>query len=103
MKKGIAYDIEIDLSVRRVLRKESRHMKWCRRHSLHTRELCNNFLPRAAQQIALLVNGSPTTDLDIAHREKLLEMSNHKKPSHQEAINSLVDACFGRVFDGLKS
>jgi len=43
------------------------------------------------------------TDLDIAHREKLLEMSNHKKPSHQEAINSLVDACFGRVFDGLKS
>ena len=44
-----------------------------------------------AQQIVLLVNGSPITDLDIAHREKFLEMSNHKKPSRQEAINSLVD------------
>ena len=43
------------------------------------------------------------TDLDIAHREKLLEMSNHEKPSRQEAINSLVDACFDRVFDALKS
>jgi peptidyl-prolyl cis-trans isomerase SurA len=37
------------------------------------------------------VNGTPITDLDIAHREKFLEMSNHKKPSRQEAINSLVD------------
>jgi peptidyl-prolyl cis-trans isomerase SurA len=44
-----------------------------------------------AQQIVLLVNGSPITDLDIAHREKFIEMSNHKKPSRQEAINSLVD------------
>jgi len=43
------------------------------------------------QQIVLLVNGSPITDLDIARREKFLEMSNHKKPSRQEAINSLVD------------
>ena len=48
-------------------------------------------LPARAQQIILLVNGSPITDLDIAHREKFLEMSNHKKPSRQEAINSLVD------------
>ena len=47
--------------------------------------------PAQAQQIVLLVNGSPITDLDIAHREKFLEMSNHKKPSRQEAINSLVD------------
>jgi hypothetical protein len=69
----------------------------CRRHSLHARELCNNFLPRAAQQ------SSPITDLDIAHGEKLLEMSSHKKPSRQEAINRLVDACFGRAFDTLKS
>ena len=60
------------------------------------------FSCRAAQQIVLLVNGSPITDLDIAG-EKLLEMSNHEKPSRQEAINSLVDACFGRVFDALKS
>ena len=47
--------------------------------------------PAQAQQIVLLVNGTPITDLDIAHREKFLEMSNHKKPSRQEAINSLVD------------
>ena len=47
--------------------------------------------PARAQQIILLVNGSPITDLDIAHREKFIEMSNHKKPSRQEAINSLVD------------
>jgi len=47
--------------------------------------------PAQAQQIVLLVNGSPITDLDIAHREKFLEMSSHKKPSRQEAINSLVD------------
>ena len=33
----------------------------------------------------------PITDLDIAHREKLIEMSTHKKPSRQEAVNSLVD------------
>ena len=60
-------------------------------------------LPARAQQIVLLVNGSPITDLDIAHREKFIEMSNHKKPSRQEAINRLVDACFGRAFDTLKS
>ena len=48
-------------------------------------------LPARAQQIVLLVNGSPITDLDIAHREKFIEMSTHKKPNRQEAINSLVD------------
>ena len=48
-------------------------------------------LPARAQQIILLVNGTPLTDLDIAHREKLIELSNHKKPSRQEAINTLVD------------
>jgi peptidyl-prolyl cis-trans isomerase SurA len=47
--------------------------------------------PAQAQQIVLLVNGTPITDLDIAHREKFIEMSTHKKPSRQEAINSLVD------------
>jgi peptidyl-prolyl cis-trans isomerase SurA len=48
-------------------------------------------LPVRAQQIILLVNGTPITDLDIAHREKFMEMSNHKKPNRQEVINSLVD------------
>lgn len=47
--------------------------------------------PARAQQIVLLVNGSPITDLDIAHREKFIEMSNHKKPSRQETINTLID------------
>ena len=47
--------------------------------------------PALAQQIVLLVNGAPITDLDIAHREKFLEMTNHKKPSRQEVINTLVD------------
>jgi peptidyl-prolyl cis-trans isomerase SurA len=48
-------------------------------------------LPARAQQIVLLVNGLPITDLDIAHREKFMEMSDHKKPSRQQAIDSLVD------------
>ncbi len=48
-------------------------------------------VPVRAQQIVLLVNGSPITDLDIAHREKFIEMSTHKKPGRQEVINSLVD------------
>ena len=47
--------------------------------------------PARAQQIILLVNGAPITDLDIAHREKFMEMSNHKKPNRQETINTLVD------------
>jgi peptidyl-prolyl cis-trans isomerase SurA len=47
--------------------------------------------PARAQQVVLLVNGTPLTDLDIAHREKFLEMGNHKKPTRQETINSLVD------------
>jgi peptidyl-prolyl cis-trans isomerase SurA len=37
------------------------------------------------------VNGTPITDRDIASREKFLEMSNHKKPSRQETINTLID------------
>src|SRR5262249_4362427 len=47
--------------------------------------------PARAQQIMLLVNGEPITDRDIAHREKFIEMSTHKKPTRQEAINSLID------------
>jgi len=47
--------------------------------------------PVRAQQVVLLVNGTPITDRDIASREKFLEMSNHKKPSRQETINTLID------------
>jgi peptidyl-prolyl cis-trans isomerase SurA len=44
-----------------------------------------------AQQVVLLVNGEPITDYDIAHRAKFIEMSTHKVPSRQQAINSLID------------
>jgi peptidyl-prolyl cis-trans isomerase SurA len=47
--------------------------------------------PVRAQQVVLLVNGTPITDRDIASREKFLEMSNHKKPIRQDTINSLID------------
>jgi peptidyl-prolyl cis-trans isomerase SurA len=47
--------------------------------------------PAHAQQVILLVNGTPITDRDIAHREKFIEMSTHKKASRQEAINTLID------------
>jgi peptidyl-prolyl cis-trans isomerase SurA len=48
-------------------------------------------VPARAQQVVVLVNGIPITDRDITHREKFLEMSNHKKSNRQDAINSLVD------------
>jgi hypothetical protein len=34
--------------------------------------------PAHAQQVVLLVNGTPITDRDIAHREKFIEMSSRK-------------------------
>jgi peptidyl-prolyl cis-trans isomerase SurA len=44
-----------------------------------------------AQEVAVLVDGEPITSLDIEHRSKFLEMSNHKAPTRQEAIDSLVN------------
>jgi peptidyl-prolyl cis-trans isomerase SurA len=44
-----------------------------------------------AQEVVLLVNGEPITNLDIAHRSKFLEMSTHKQPARQQVINSLID------------
>jgi peptidyl-prolyl cis-trans isomerase SurA len=44
-----------------------------------------------AQEVVLLVNGEPITNFDIAHRQKFIEMSTHKPPTRQQAINSLVD------------
>lgn len=43
------------------------------------------------EEVVLLVNGEPITSLDIQQRSKFLEMSTHKKPSRQEAIDSLID------------
>ena len=39
----------------------------------------------------LLVNGEPITSLDIQQRSKFIEMSSHKAPTRQEAIDSLID------------
>jgi peptidyl-prolyl cis-trans isomerase SurA len=44
-----------------------------------------------AQAVVVLVDGVPITALDIDHRAKFMEMSNHKVPSRQEAIDSLID------------
>jgi len=44
-----------------------------------------------AQAVSVLVDGEPITSLDIEHRSKFLEMSNHKAPTRQEAIDSLVN------------
>jgi peptidyl-prolyl cis-trans isomerase SurA len=46
---------------------------------------------RAQEEVVLLVNGEPITSLDIQHRTKFIEMSTHKAPTRQEAIDSLVD------------
>ncbi|HYA04259.1 MAG TPA: peptidylprolyl isomerase [Xanthobacteraceae bacterium] len=46
---------------------------------------------RAQEEVVLLVDGEPITTLDIQHRSKFIEMSNHKPPSRQEVINSLID------------
>jgi peptidyl-prolyl cis-trans isomerase SurA len=45
----------------------------------------------SAQQVVLLVNGVPITSLDIDQRAKFIEMSTHKAPTRQEAIDDLVN------------
>jgi peptidyl-prolyl cis-trans isomerase SurA len=47
--------------------------------------------PARAQTVAVMVNGEPITDLDIAQRTKLDFVSTHKQPSRQEVINELID------------
>ncbi len=44
-----------------------------------------------AQSIALIVNGEPITNLDIAQRSKLVTLITHKTPSRQEVIQDLID------------
>jgi peptidyl-prolyl cis-trans isomerase SurA len=44
-----------------------------------------------SQQVALFVDGEPITELDIAHRQKFIEMSTRKVPGRQETIDSLID------------
>jgi peptidyl-prolyl cis-trans isomerase SurA len=45
----------------------------------------------SAQQVAVLVDGVPITELDIAQRTKFTEMSTHKVPTRQEVLNGLID------------
>lgn len=47
--------------------------------------------PAQAQTVAVMVNGEPITDFDIAQRSKLDALTAHKQPSRQEAINELID------------
>jgi peptidyl-prolyl cis-trans isomerase SurA len=44
-----------------------------------------------AQEVAALVNGVPITQLDIAQRQKLEQLSTQKLPPRQEVLNTLVD------------
>jgi peptidyl-prolyl cis-trans isomerase SurA len=50
-------------------------------------------LPGAAlaQQVAVIVNGSPITTYDIEQRSKFTALSTHKTPSRQEVIEELID------------
>lgn len=45
----------------------------------------------SAQQVAVLVDGVPITELDITQRTKFLEMSTHKAPTRQDVVAALID------------
>jgi peptidyl-prolyl cis-trans isomerase SurA len=44
-----------------------------------------------AQEVVVLVDGQPITQLDITRRAKFMEMSTHKVPARQEVIDNLID------------
>ncbi len=44
-----------------------------------------------AQEVAVLVDGTPITNLDIAQRSKLEQLSTHKAPARQEVLSTLID------------
>jgi peptidyl-prolyl cis-trans isomerase SurA len=46
---------------------------------------------RAQEEVIVLVDGEPITSLDIQQRAKFIELSNHKAPTRQEAIDSIID------------
>jgi peptidyl-prolyl cis-trans isomerase SurA len=43
------------------------------------------------EEVVVLVDGEPITSLDVQQRAKFVEMSTHKPPSRQQAIDSLID------------
>lgn len=44
-----------------------------------------------AQQVVALVDGIPITELDVAQRTKLEQLSTQKAPPRQDVINGLID------------
>jgi peptidyl-prolyl cis-trans isomerase SurA len=49
------------------------------------------FQPRAAAQVVALINGEPITELDIAQRQRLIQLSTQKVASRQEVLDELID------------
>jgi len=47
--------------------------------------------PAGAQQVVVVVNGSPITAIDIVQRGKLIQISTHKTPTRQEVLDELID------------
>jgi peptidyl-prolyl cis-trans isomerase SurA len=47
--------------------------------------------PAAAQSVVVVVNGKPITTYDIEQRGRLIRLSQHKTPSHQEVTEELVN------------
>ena len=47
--------------------------------------------PAGAQQVVVMINGDPITAVDIAQRSKLIQISAHKTPTHQEVVDELID------------
>lgn len=45
----------------------------------------------AQAQVVALVNGEPITQVDIAHRTRMLQLSNQKAPARQEVLDELID------------
>jgi peptidyl-prolyl cis-trans isomerase SurA len=44
-----------------------------------------------AQQVVVLVDGEPITELDVAQRSKFIEMSTHKTPTRKEVLDELIN------------
>jgi peptidyl-prolyl cis-trans isomerase SurA len=47
--------------------------------------------PAFAQQVVVIVNGSPITTYDVEQRTKFTAMATHKTPTRQEVIEELID------------
>jgi len=70
------------------------HMNW--RHLLLTVLsgivlIAIGWTPALAQQVVVVVNGDPVTAVDIAMRSKLIQLSTHRAPTRQEALDELID------------